>query len=214
MTNSNFTLLLLPINKESHPDNRFNSSLERIRSELGEQTINELIDFHTHTNQLQKGYARQGLALAVAVFKEAIYLHHHHRFDADNPYGYKSRVLKQQAQQTLERIGFTKNNAHKFVSTADWLTGQCFSKEEQAWFDSLSVSHLYEFSRMSKEAFDYVKQEVTYPEFHFSAGQQNISVRRLEDIRRSHSKKEVPSEKAQHFPQTTEGIRGCSTANA
>ena len=85
MLNSNFTLLILPIYKESHPDNRFNSSLERIRSELGEETINELIDFHSHANQLQKGYARQGLALTVTVFKEAIYLHHHHRFDDDDP---------------------------------------------------------------------------------------------------------------------------------
>ena len=203
MTNTNFTLLFLPIDKDSHPDNRFHLSLERIRTEIGEQVINELIDFHSHTNQLQKGYARQGLALAVAVFKEAIYLHHHHRFDDDNPYGYKSRELKQQAQQTLERIGFTKNNAHKFVSTANWLTRQYFSKDEKAWFDSLSVSHLYELSRMSEEAFNYVKQEVAYPEFHFSAGQQSISVRRLEDIRRSHAKKEVPSDKTHNFPQTT-----------
>ena len=56
---------------------------------------------------------------------------------------------------------------------------------------------------MSEEAFNYVKQEVAYPEFHFSAGQQNISVRRLEDIRRSHPKKKVSSEKAHNFPQTT-----------
>ena len=56
---------------------------------------------------------------------------------------------------------------------------------------------------MIEEAFNYVKQEVAYPEFHFSAGQQTISVRRLEDIRRSHPKKEVPSEKAHNFPQTT-----------
>ncbi len=55
---------------------------------------------------------------------------------------------------------------------------------------------------MSEEAFDYVKKEVEYPEFHFSAGQQNISVRGLEDIRRSHAKKEVPSEKAHNIPQT------------
>ena len=56
---------------------------------------------------------------------------------------------------------------------------------------------------MSEEAFNFVKQEVAYPEFHFSAGQQSISVRRLEDIRRTHAKKEVPSDKTHNFPQTT-----------
>ena len=105
MTKTNYSLLFLPIDKDGCPDHRFNSSLDRIRANLGEQTINELIDFCSQASQLQKGYAKQGLAFAVAVLKEASYLYKHHRFDQDNPYGYKSKVLKKQAQQTLERIG-------------------------------------------------------------------------------------------------------------
>ena len=61
MTNSNFTLLFLPIDKHSHPDNRFIASLERIRTELGEQAISELFDFYSQTNQLQKDMRDKGL---------------------------------------------------------------------------------------------------------------------------------------------------------
>ena len=142
MTKSNYSLVFLPINKEVHLDNRFKSSFDRIRTNLGEKTINELIDFCSHTSQLQRGYAKQGLALAVAIFKEASYLHQHHRFDEDNPYGYKSKVLKKQAQQTLERIGFTKNNSHKLITTAEWLTDNFFGEAEEKWFETLTP-HIY-----------------------------------------------------------------------
>ncbi len=192
MTKTNYSLLFLPIDKDGCPDHRFNSSLDRIRANLGEQTINELIDFCSQTSQLQKGYAKQGLAFAVAVLKEASYLHKYHRFDQDNPYGYKSKVLKKQAQQTLERIGFTNKNANKLVATADWLTQRVFGKDEEKWFESLTPSHLYELSCMSEDGFNHVQQQVSYPEFKFSAGQKEISVRRLEEIRRA-----FPKHKAQ-----------------
>ncbi len=195
MTKINYSLQFLPIDKDGRPDHRFNSSLDRIRANLGEQTINELIEFCSHTSQLQKGYAKQGLAFAVAVFKEASYLDKNHRFDQDNAYGYKSKVLKKQAQQTLERIGFTKNNAHKLVATADWLTQGVFGNDVEKWFESLTPSHLYELSRMSEDGFNQVKQLVSYPEFKFSAGQKDIAVRRLEEIRRTFPKHKVLEEK-------------------
>ena len=195
MTKTNYSLLFLPIDKDGCPDHRFNSSLDRIRANLGEQTINELIDFCSQASQLQKGYAKQGLAFAVAVLKEASYLYKHHRFDQDNPYGYKSKVLKKQAQQTLERIGFTNKNANKLVATADWLTQRYFGKDEEKWLESLTPSHLYELSRMNEDGFNHVQQQVSYPEFKFSAGQKDISVRQLEEIRRSFPKHKVQHEK-------------------
>lgn len=202
MTNSIDSSLFLPINTDGKPDCRFKESLARIYNNLGERLLNELIEFNSCSHQLQKGYAQQGLSFAVAVFKEASYLDLHHRFDEDNRYGYKSKVLRKQAQQTLERIGFSKKNTHKLVSTAQWLTKQVFSKEEKKWFEALSVSHLYELSRMSQDAFNYVKDQVSYPEFYFSAGQQEISVRQLEDIRRVYTDKEIASKKANTFPYT------------
>ena len=201
MNQMNYTLML-PVDKAGEPDHRFNDSLDRIRNQLTDQTISELIEFHTHVNQLQKGYSKQGLDFAIAVFNEAAYLDKNHRFDEDNHYGYKSKVLRKQAQQTLERLGFSKNNAHKLVSTADWLTSRFSGKEELNWFKTLSPSHLYELSRMSSQGYGVVQEEVSYPDFKFCAGQQSISVRRLEQIRRSYPKQEVQSSDASTFPKS------------
>lgn len=206
MTEPNYSRVFLPLNKDGQPDYRFNKSLDRIRSEIGEQTIKELSDFSFYTSKLQKGYSKQGLDFAIAVFKEALYLQKHHRFDKDNPYEYKSKVLKKQAQQTLERIGFTKNNAHKLVTTAAWVTCQIIGNDELKWFESLTPSHLYELSRMSCEGFKLVQKQVSYPEFNFSAGQQEISVRQLEEIRRSYPKKEMPDSKASRIPQLVDEV--------
>ena len=50
MNQMNYTLML-PVDKAGEPDRRFTESLERIRDELSDQTINELIEFHTHSLQ-------------------------------------------------------------------------------------------------------------------------------------------------------------------
>ena len=183
MSNTNYSLLL-PFNKYDQPDHRFKQSLERICKELGEEAVGELMDFVSQSQQLQKTYARQGLNLALAVFHEAAYLDRHHRFDQDNQYGYKSKVLKKQAQVILERLGFSRTNAHKIVKTASWMVTTHPGKDELKWFESLTPSHLYELSRMSDEAYQAVKDEVTYEGWYFCAGQKSISVRRLEQIRR------------------------------
>ena len=53
---------------------------------------------------------------------------------------------------------------------------------------SLTTSHIYELGRLNSEGFEAVKLEVSYPGFTFAAGQREISVRRLEELRRFHSK--------------------------
>ena len=183
MSNTNYSLLL-PFNKYDQPDHRFKQSLERICKELGVDAVGELMDFVSQSQQLQKNYARQGLNLALAVFHEAAYLDRHHRFDQDNQYDYKSKVLKKQAQVILERLGFSRTNAHKLVKTASWMVTTHPGKDELKWFESLTPSHLYELSRMSDEAYKAVKDEVSYEGWHFCTGQKSISVRRLEQIRR------------------------------
>ena len=190
MLDTNY-LLLLPTNKFDKPDHRFEQSLDRIRKELGEEAISELIDFASQSQQLQKTYATQGLNLALAVFHEAAYLDRNHRFDKDNEWGYKSKVLRKQAQVILERLGFSRSNAHKLVKTASWMVTTHQGKDELKWFESLTPSHLYELSRMSAEAYKAVKDEVTYEGWHFCTGQKSISVRRLEQIRRLYQKLEV-----------------------
>ena len=48
---------------------------------------------------------------------------------------------------------------------------------------------------MSEDGFDQVKRQVSYTEFKFSAGQKDIAVRRLEEIRRSFPKHKAQDEK-------------------
>ena len=199
MPNTNCAILL-PFNKYDKPDHRFKQSRERICNELGEDAIGELMDFASQSQQLQKNYARQGLNLALAVLHEADYLDRHHRFDQDNEWGYKSKVLRKQAQVMLERLGFSRTNAHKLVSTASWIVSTPFGKDELKWFDSLTPSHLYELSRMSDEAYKAVKDEVSYEGWHFCTGQKSISVRRLEQIRRLYpTVEEVKGDDAEPF---------------
>ena len=180
--------LMAPVDSDGSPDQRLNSSLNRILAELGDETAQELLKFATETAVLQRNAASAGLRLAIAVFNEAKYLDKHHRFDDDNQYGWRSKRLRKQVQQMVEAVGFKRNNAHKLVATADWLTSRYTDKDEKKWFETLTPSHLYELSRMSSEALAAVKQEVSYTDFHFSAGQLPITVKRLEELRQVHPK--------------------------
>ena len=182
-TQINLSLLIAPVDSGGTPDQRMSPSLNRILAEIGEQTAQELLKFSAETAVLQRNAASAGLRLAIAVFNEAKYLDKHHRFDDDNQYGWRSKRLRKQAQQMVEAVGFRQNNAHKLVATADWLTSRHSDKDEQKWFDTLTASHLYELSRMSDEGFAAVKKEVSYRDFHFSAGQLPMSVKRMAEIR-------------------------------
>ena len=201
MSNTNYSLLL-PINKYDQPDHRFQQSLERICKELGEDAIGQLLDFVSQSRKLQKSYAKQGLNLAIAMFNEADYLDRHRRFDDDNKWGYKSKVFRKQAQVILERLGFSRTNAHKLSSTSSWMVSSYQGKDELKWFKSLTPSHLYELSRMSDEAYRAVKDEVSYKGWSFCTGQKSISVRQLEQIRRLYPKVEEVNGSDVEFFQT------------
>jgi hypothetical protein len=180
--------LIAPVDSDGSPDQRLSSSLNRILIELGEETAQELLKFAAETAVLQRNAAAAGLRLAKAVFNEARYLDKHHRFDDDNQYGWRSKRLRKQVQQMVEAVGFKRNNAHKLVATADWLTSRHTDTDEQEWFETLTPSHLYELSRMSTEGLTAIKKEVSYTDFRFSAGQVPISVKRLEEMRQAHPK--------------------------
>ena len=178
---------LLPRNKEGSPDHRFEKSFSRILDEIGDETHSRLRQFSIETSHLQRQSSKAGLDLAIAIFNEANYLDANCRYQPDNQYGWRSKLLRKQAQLILETIGFKRNNANKLVKTAEWLTKKLFNSEERQWLFSLTPSHIYELSRLNAEGFEVVKQEVSYPGFTFTAGQREISVRRLEELRRLHS---------------------------
>ena len=177
--------LIAPVDSDGTPDQRMSPSLKRILVEVGEKTAQELIQFAAETAVLQRNAASAGLRLAIAVFNEAKYLDKHHRFDDDNQFGWRSKRLRKQVQQMVEAVGFKRNNAHKLVATADWLTSRHTDKDEKKWFDTLTPSHIYELSRMSAEGFAAVKKEVSYRDFHFSAGQLPMTEKRMAEIRQT-----------------------------
>ena len=186
--------LITPITDDGIPDQRHLSSLKRILQEIGEDTAKNLLQFAESTALLQRRIADDGLRLAIAIFNEAEYLDRNHRFDEGNKFGWQSKRLRKQAQRMLESVGFKRNNAHKLAATADWLTNRHTDRDEQKWFDTLTPSHLYELSRMSPEAFKVTQEEVSYENFNFCAGQQSITVRRLEELRQQFPKSEVTEE--------------------
>ena len=186
--------LITPITEDGIPDQRHLASLKRILQEIGEDTAKNLLQFAESTALLQRGAADDGLRLAIEIFNEAECLDRNHSFDEGNKYGWQSKRLRKQAQRMLESVGFKRNNAHKLATTADWLTSRYTNNDEQKWFDTLTPSHLYELSRMSPEAFKATQEEVSYENFNFCAGQQSITVRRLEELRQQFPKSEVMEE--------------------
>lgn len=207
-------LAFLPRTKDGLPDRRFEISFQRILNEAGAEFIDELRQFANETENMQRQAAKAGMSLAVAIFNEANYLETNHRFDPDNQYGWRSKSLRKQAQLILENIGFKQKNAHKLVASASWLTSKSIDKSERQWLDGLSPSHIYELSRMSIEGYALIKGEVSYPEFHFSAGQQQISVKRLEKIRRQYPKTEGKEHPAtNHLASQCVDTNGVSTGH-
>ena len=208
-------LAFLPRTKDGLPDRRFEISFQRILNEAGSESIDELRQFAEETENIQRKAAKAGMSLAVAIFNEANYLEANHRFDPDNRYGWRSKSLRKQAQVILETIGFKQKNAHKLVTSASWLTSRSIDKNEREWLGSLSPSHIYELTRMSAEGYARVKVEVSYPEFHFSAGQQQIPVKRLEEIRRQYPKTEGREHPAtNHVESQCVDTNGVSTGHS
>jgi hypothetical protein len=174
--------LILPVNKEGFPDQRFSASIERVVKEIGTDVVEELVDFQRQTARLQGNASKAGFQLALAILNEAEYLHRHHRFDEGNKFGFKSKMLRKQASLILENIGFRHKNAHKLLVAAEFVKSLPPGSVRE-WIQSLSPSHIYELSRMNEEGLNAAAKEATYQDFTLSAGWKELSVRRLEAIR-------------------------------
>ena len=122
---------LLPRNKEGSPDQRFQKSFSRILAEIGDEIHSRLKQFSIETSNLQRQSSKAGLDLAIAIFNEANHLDANCRYQPDNQYGWRSKLLRKQVQLILETIGFKSNNANKLVKTAEWLTKKLCNKEER-----------------------------------------------------------------------------------
>ena len=89
---------ILPRNKEGYPDQRFEGSFCRILDEIGEETYSRLRQFSIQISKLQRQSSKAGLDLAIAIFNEANYLDANCRYQPDNQYCWRSKLLSKQAQ--------------------------------------------------------------------------------------------------------------------
>ena len=67
----NYTLML-PVDKAGEPDHRFTESLKRIRNELTEQTVDELIEFHARVKHFQKAIPNKAWTLLLLCLKKLL----------------------------------------------------------------------------------------------------------------------------------------------
>jgi len=191
MTNQLIKALTSPIKGEGL-GKAFEQSFKRICESIGEDAVQELEEFRSKTIELQWNASQRGFELAQAIYEEAEYLDLNCRFDEDNRFGYKSKTLRKNIVVVLQSLGFKKNNAEKLVKAAQFLLA---SKDHvQNWLKSLTPSHVYVLSMMNESGLNQVISEVKYEDFHLCAGAKDISVRRLEEIRRWHPKKDKPKE--------------------
>ncbi len=180
---------LLPLNKEGELDRRYEDNIKSILNELGSENADVLSSFYENTTKLEKEAGNAALQLALCILKHVEDLDKNHKFDSnDNYIGWKSKSIRKRLSESIQRLGFKLKNAHKIVKAAEFKHGLISSN---CWIESLGVSHLYELSRMNQQGFKYALEQALDPEFHFAAGAyKDISVRRLEEIRRMYPKLE------------------------
>ena len=180
---------LLPLNKEGELDRRYEDNIKSILSELGSDNADVLSSFYENTTKLEKEAGNAALQLALCILKHVDDLDENHKFDSnDNWIGWKSKSIRKRLSESIQRLGFKPKNAHKIVMAAEFKHGLISSN---CWIESLGVSHLYELSRMNQQGFKYALEQARDPEFHFAAGAyKEVSVRRLEEIRRMFPKVE------------------------
>ena len=191
LMNNKLINTLLPLNKEGELDRRYEDNIKSILSELGSENVDVLSSFYENTTKLEKEAGNAALQLALCILKHVEDLDKNHKFDSnDNFIGWKSKSIRKRLSESIQRLGFKPKNAHKIVMAAEFKHALISSN---CWIESLGVSHFYELSRMNDQGFKYALEQARDPEFHFKAGAyKDVSVRRLEEIRRMFPKLETP----------------------
>ncbi len=194
---------LLPLNKEGELDRRYEDNIKSILSELGSENVDVLSSFYENTTKLEKEAGNAALQLALCILKHVEDLDKDHKFDSnDNWIGWKSKSIRKRLSESIQRLGFKPKNANKIFKAAEFKHG---IKCSNLWIESLGVSHLFELSRMNEQGYNYALEQASDPEFHFAAGAyKDVSVRRLQEIRRMFPKLETSEIKPAQLPQTVD----------
>ena len=184
---------LLPINKHDLPDTRYEPNIKKILEMIGSKHVEVLDNLYKQTTEASKKASDSGFILAKAILDHIDWLDANEKFDENDTFiGWKAKSMRKRLTESLTRVGFKKNHAHKIVVAVQWERNLRYRSH---WINSLDPSHKYELAMMSQEGFNVVVQEVSNPEHQLICGQpsrewDHISVRRLEEIKRMYPKKE------------------------
>lgn len=224
---------LLPNTIDDKPfDQRLITDIENISSNLDIKVIEALSELRLESINKEKKYGWVGRALCLNFYYYADSL----KTNDFNKYGWKSKAIKNLLKPILSELGFRHTSIHKLIGATEFILSLGYKSRNSKstfwlcvseWSSQLSISTLYELSRMSdvgiRKVFNKVKPKnhSTMSIKDIAEQSKPITVRELEEIRRqypinefemrgrgSSNTKVLSSTKnsiTQHEPQQTSG---------
>ncbi len=189
---------LLPLTIDDNPfDLRLKSDIENISSNLDLKVIEALSELRQESIAKEKKYGWVGRELCLNFYYYADSL----KTNDFNKYGWKSKAIKKLLKPILSEIGFRHTSIHKLIRATEFILSLGYKSRNSkslfwhfvsSWCSHISISSLYELSRMSdvgiRKAFNKVKPKYysTMSTKDIAEQSKPITVRELEEIRRQY----------------------------
>lgn len=189
---------LLPNTIDDKPfDQRLITDIENISSNLDLKVIEALSELRQESIAKEKKYGWVGRELCLNFYYYADSL----KNNDFNKYGWKSKAIKNLLKPILSELGFRHTSIHKLIGATEFILSLGYKSRKSnsiiwscvsEWCSQLSISSLYELSRMSdvgiRKAFNKVKPKnhSTMSLIDIAEQSKPITVRELEEIRRQY----------------------------
>ena len=189
---------LLPNTIDDKPfDQRLITDIENISSNLDLKVIEALSELRQESIAKEKKYGWVGRELCLNFYYYADSL----KNNDFNKYGWKSKAIKNLLKPILSELGFRHTSIHKLIGATEFILSLGYKSRKSnsiiwscvsEWCSHLSISSLYELSRMSdvgiRKAFNKVKprNHSTMSLIDITEQSKPITVRELEEIRRQY----------------------------
>ena len=189
---------LLPNTIDDKPfDQRLITDIENISSNLDLKVIEALSELRQESIAKEKKYGWVGRELCLNFYYYADSL----KNNDFNKYGWKSKAIKNLLKPILSELGFRHTSIHKLIGATEFILSLGYKSRKSnsiiwscvsEWCSHLSISSLYELSRMSdvgiRKAFNKVKprNHSTMSLIDIAEQSKPITVRELEEIRRQY----------------------------
>ena len=189
---------LLPTTIDDKPfDLRLKSDIENISSNLDLKVKEALSELRQESIAKEKQYGWVGKELCLNFYYYADSL----KTNDFNKYGWKSKAIKNLLKPILSELGFRHTSIHKLIGATEFILSLGYKSRSSKsivwlcvseWCSHLSISSLYELSRMSdvgiRKGFNKVKPKnhSTMSVKDIAEQSKPITVRELEEIRRQY----------------------------